>query len=191
MDVRLRNTKTTEFFYAASDGFSLDERSRRVFTWKNVNDVPGISDEWSGEEVWRFEPINQSSSNSFRLRNTKPIYGPKEYLFASKSDNGVYVRRGLPDDVSSVLKLGSSAKWQLLAKIIDKAELREDFCDVDISKVSGWVLRNEMNAGYLKTKTDDAIIVKLDPTRVRRNVGLSTGNFSFWDILPLSSYRPM
>ncbi len=28
---------------------------------KNVYDIPGISNEWSGEETWRLEPINRNS----------------------------------------------------------------------------------------------------------------------------------
>jgi len=153
-----------------------------------LNDIPGVGNAWGGEEIWRFEPVNQSS-NSYRLRNIKLSFGSKGYLFASDSDSGVYVWRDLRPDDDAVLKLGSSAKWQLLAKIVDKAELREDFCDVDISKVSGWFLRNEMNDGYLNAGADDDVYEN-DKTGNRRNIRLSKANPSFWDILPLSTYHP-
>jgi len=189
LDVRLKNTITREFLYAAADDRALDEERRRVFTWKDLNDIPGIQgNAWTGEETWRIEPVDKYlSSNSFRVKSIRNIYGPREYLFANSSDN-VYVRRGLPDEDSAVLTLGSSAKWQILARVAD--DLRGDYCAMELSAIQGFVLRNEKYAsGYFNADQDD--VSMNDPTGTRRNTRLSKEGPSYWDILPLSTYRPV
>jgi len=189
LDVRLKNKNTREFLYAAADDMALDEERRRVFTWKDLNDIPGIKgNAWTGEETWRIEPVDKYYfSNSFRVKNIRNIYGPREYLFANSSDS-VYVRRGLPDEDSAVLTLGSSAKWQILARVAD--DLQGDYCNLELSDIQGFVLRNEKYAsGYFNADQDD--VSMNDPTETRRNTRLSKEGPSYWDILPLSTYRPV
>ena len=155
-----------------------------------MSDIPGIGNSWTGEENWRIEPVNQFASNSFRLKSIRDIYGPREYLFASSSDS-VHVIRGLPDEDSAVLTLGSSAKWQLLAKVAD--ELRGDYCNLEMSDIQGFVLRNEKYAaGYLNADADDIFTIKDEPYEMnRRNIRISFDSPSYWDVLPRSTYQPV
>jgi len=186
LDVYIRNSNTKEFLYAAANYLALDTLKRRIFTWKELDDIPGLGNSWSGEETWRIEPVDQCASNSFRVKNIRNIYGPREYLFANSSDS-VYVRRGLPDKDSAVLSLGSSAKWQLLAKVA--GELRGDLCNLEKSDIRGFVLRNEKYAlGFLNAEEDDTFDPDNKNDRRRRKVKLSIESPSYWDILPLSTY---
>jgi len=194
LDVLIRNRYTKEFLYAAADDhLALDALRRRVFPWKDLNDIPGKKgNKWTGEQTWRIEPADHSSPNSFRVKTIKDIYGPNEFLFANSSIDVVYVRRGLSKNVSvAVATLGSSAKWQLLANMTDN-ELRGDICNItENTEIRGWVLRNEKYAaGYLSADANDIFVHGPKMANVRRIVRLSREIPSFWDIYPLSTYRP-
>jgi len=151
-----------------------------------LKDIPGISDEWSLEETWRVEPFDQVPSKSFLLRNLKAKFGPKAYMFADNSDNFVYVRRGLSNNDSPVLAIGPSAKWRLLVKLVDETKLREDICDIDISKIKGWVLLNVKFAPKC-INGDENDFSEADNSKKRGNVRIAPeGPYSYWEILPLS-----
>jgi len=190
LDVRLRNSNTKEFLYAASDYWATDEEKRPTFTWKDLTDIPGISNEWDLEETWRIEPFDQVPSKSFLLRNLKTKFGPKAYMFAGNSGGFIYVRRGLSVNDSPVLTIGWSAKWRLLAKLVDQTKLREDFCDIDTRKIQGWVL---MNVKYAPKciNGDENDFSEVDTSKKRGNVRIAPeGPYSYWEILPLSIYQP-
>lgn len=188
-DVRLRNFKTKELLYSEEDEFVVDDRRRRIFTRKDLEaDVPGQSGaSWSGEELWRFEPVDQCSSStsyvSVLVRSMAPNRPPKEYLFADSSDGYVYLRRGLQDsDFSGVTTaLGASSKWHLMAKVADG--YRGDICELGSRVIKGFVLRNEKyGAGYLNGDDDD-IFEEDSADGNRRNVYLAK-DISAWEILP-------
>lgn len=197
LDVRIRNSYTKEFLYADNEDFASDKQKRFVLTWKDsVGDIPGMEgNQWAGEEIWRIEPVDpcSNSNNLFRVRSITPSFTSTEYLYANNaSGNVVYVRKGLlTDEDSAVLNiLGSSAKWQLLAKV--DGELRGDICNsnIEMSNVQGWVLRNDKYAaGYLRAEEND--VIANDPSHLRRNTRLSQEGPSYWDILPISTYDPV
>ena len=87
-----------------------------------------------------------------------------------------------------MLSLGSSAKWQLLAKVA-AGELRGDLCNLEKSDIRGFVLRNEKYAlVFLNAEEDDTFDPDNKNDRRRRKVKLSIESPSYWDILPLSTY---
>ena len=61
---------------------------------------------------------------------------------------------------------------------------------MDVSKIQGWVLRNEKYAsGYINGDSEDVCVN--DKYKARGNVRLSIeGPNSYWDILPISTYHP-
>ncbi len=188
VDVRLRNIQTKEFLYAAADDLAVDNQRRRIFTWKDLNDIPEREgNNWTGEETWSIEPVADQEcfkSNSFAVRNIKPGRPSREYLFADSSDDFVYVKRDVPAEDNVPLNLEPSGKWQILAKV-GTDELRGDICSVEAIKIRGFVLRNEkFAAGYLNADRDDIFIN--DSSKMRRNVRLLNQG-STWELLPISN----
>ena len=95
---------------------------------------------------------------------------------------------GIGDNWGKMAIIG--AKWRLLAKLVDQTQLREDFCDIDSSKIQGWVLMNVKFAP--KCINGDANdIYETDSSKKRGNVRMAPESpYSYWDILPISTYQP-
>jgi len=95
---------------------------------------------------------------------------------------------GIGDNWGKMAIIG--AKWRLLAKLVDQTQLREDFCDIDSSKIQGWVLMNVKFAP--KCINGDANdIYETDSSKKRGNVRMAPeSTYSYWDILPISAYQP-
>jgi len=81
-------------------------------------------------------------------------------------------------------------KWRLLAKLVDQTKLREDICDIDARKIQGWVLMNVKFA--TECINGDANDFNENDYAKRRGYIRMTpeGPYSYWDILPLSTYQP-
>lgn len=183
-----------EYFYAAANVFLSDEWGRRaVFTWGNLNDIPGVVGNWSmGKEIWLIEPVNTSSASSlFLLKNAKPDIPSRGYLYADSSDNqSVYVSNGFPNENTAKLSLGAAARWQLLVNSSDNNNCwwTTDFClpenkNVELCHPRSFVLRNDdyIIDVYLNAEGDP---IMNDATRLRRNTRLLTES-SQWEILPV------
>ncbi len=112
-----------------TDPLLADDQRRRVFTYSDLNDIPGVvGNSWTGEETWLIEPSTSSATSSFLFKNAKQSIPTGGYLYVDSSDNhSVYVSNGFPDDNTAKLSLGASAKWQLLVNSTDNGRL-VDFC---------------------------------------------------------------
>jgi len=70
--VRMKSANKREFFFVPTDPLLADNRRRRVFTYSDLNDIPGVAgNSWTGEETWLIEPSNSSATSSFLLKNAK------------------------------------------------------------------------------------------------------------------------
>ena len=114
------------------------------------------------------------------MRNIAPNRPSKEYLYADSSEFPVHLRRGLQDsDNTGLTALGASAKWHMMAKVVDG--YRGDVCELGYTNIKGFVLRNERHGtGYLNG--DDDYVFEQDSEK-RRKVYLSK-DISAWEIFP-------
>ena len=75
--VRLKNARSGEYLYPGSDNLSHDAKRRRVFTWRNKDEVVGPWAEWRLTGMWR--------AGTFRVRFTSVRF-PGEYLYPATDD---------------------------------------------------------------------------------------------------------
>jgi len=184
--VRIRNVNTTELLFASEN--DPDERGFRVFTWRDLNDIPcKEGNQWMHEETWWIEPAplcpaGSNATSSFLLKNARQRPQPRGYLYVeSSNEDQVYVDKDFLDKGSAKLSLGASARWQLLVKSSYNGTMT-DFClrENRNRHMVQVILRNEMHESkFLGANRNTFFTLGTDATR--RNVYLSNDT-ELWDI---------
>lgn len=170
-DARIRNVKTKEYLYSPADDIAVDNLRRHVFTWRDLDDIPGMAgNTWAGEQVWRVEFVGNAKDLKIRIKSTKTQ--PGEYLFVEKGDNGrCDVFTLVRSELSLLAELSPSTAWNL------------DKClPLDGSSVA--VLHNPSCSGSLIG--DKNVFFDSDSDLMRRHVLVEKSDGgSQWEIIPM------
>lgn len=177
--VQIKNVHTGEYLYSAADDLAADQCRRRLFTWRDLKDVPNQpGNTWNEEDVWLLEttddmnPGNIDSNSSVIVRISARS---SEYLFLDPSDGKVYLKRGCKIADSNLMTKESS-QW-LLSLAENKVPADGD------EKAVGPVynLRNVQFGRYLTADEED--FFETNFSVIRRNVFAVNGQISDWNVI--------
>ncbi len=193
--VQIKNFNTGELLYTSSaEDLAVDQCRRRLFTWRDLNDIPGQPrNTWNQEDTWFLQPIssNDFSKSSLIVRLTSAVPSrSSEYLYLDPSDGNVYLRRSCEGENSNPAPK-ESAQW-LLSRVDEEEnnhflEGNQENSDTPVSGAANkdrpevYQLQNVQYGRFLSADRNN--FFEHGFSTIRRNVFALDNQVSDWKII--------